>query len=99
MIAAPSIMASGFFSSEDALAILQNPLPSIETTPASGAETADNPTAKVTPRERAVWQERLGLKRVQTAARSLLQHLTAVFLMVVFSGSIVSTAIRALIAG
>lgn len=99
MIAAPSIIASGFFSSEEALAILLDRFTSVEKTPTSAAETTYNPTAKGDARELSTWQKRLGLTWFRTAAGHLLQQLTAALVIVVFSKSIFSASLRALIAG
>lgn len=99
MIAAPSIIASGFYSREDALAILQDRFTSVDQSATSLAIAAYKPTTKGAARELASWQKRLGLTWVWTAARHLLQQLSAVFVIVLFSKSIFSASLRALITG
>lgn len=96
VIAAPSIIASGFFSRQDALAILEDKFGGSDQKPAALISATYNSDARTAAtRGQPGWQERLGLKRVRTAARQFLRQLPALFIIVVFSKGIFSTALRA----
>ena len=98
VIAAPSIIASGFFSRDDALAMLNDrhiagdPSPTAISEPAFSLE----PSVCAT-HEQAIWQERLGFMWIRKAAGHLLQQLGAMFVVIVFSKSIFSKTVRTLI--
>ena len=98
VIAAPSIIASGFFSRDDALAMLKDRRGDGDPSPTAISEPPFDPDASVhATHEQPNWQERLGFTWIRKAAGHLLQQLAAMFVIVVFSKGMFSTTLRSLI--